>query len=130
MIDRASVQPLATQIAVWGCVAVLGASALGALLGGLAFGLGLAGGGAVALLSFWWLGLTHHPFASPSRKRWVRFAAITLLRYLAVVVLLVALVRTPWVSLSALALGVALPLPVIVWKGIQAARAFTGKHAG
>ena len=106
-------------ISAWGGLAIVVASALGILWGGLPSGIGLFMGGALALLSFWWLGVETMKLSSHRAKTWARFGLLTLLRYLAIVVILMILVRTPWVSLPALALGLAVPLPVVAWRGIE-----------
>ncbi|HLC40665.1 MAG TPA: ATP synthase subunit I [Methylomirabilota bacterium] len=108
-------------ISAWGGLAIVVASALGLLWGGLPSGIGLFMGGNLALLSFWWLGAETMRLSPDRVKTWARFGLLTALRYLTIVVILMILVRASWVSLPALALGLAVPLPVIVWRGIKAA---------
>jgi hypothetical protein len=100
-------------------LAIVVASALGILWSGLPSGIGLFSGGILALLSFWWLGAETMKLSPQRAKAWARFGLLTLLRYLAIALILLMLVRAPWVSLPALALGFAVPLPVIAWKGLE-----------
>jgi hypothetical protein len=106
-------------ISVWGGLAIVVASVLGVLWNGLPSGIGLFIGGCLALFSFGWLGVETMGLSPNRSKTWARFGLLTVLRYLTIVVILMILVRAPWVSLPALALGFAVPLPVVAWKGIK-----------
>ena len=135
MIDREP-RMLLVQILAWGLAAVAAVSMVGALAAGPPSGVGLLSGGSVTLVSFWWLGSIGVKLVPGQSRKWGRFASLTLLRYLVIVAILVVLIRTPGVSPSSLALGLAVPLPIIVWKGIQYTRSVedvmpVGKeHAG
>ena len=118
MIDREP-RMLLVQILAWGLATVAAVSVVGALVAGLPSGVGLLSGGSVTLVSFWWLGSIGVKLVPHQSKKWARFIVLTLLRYLVIVAILVVLIRTPGVSLSALALGLAVPLPIIAWKGVQ-----------
>jgi len=118
MIDREP-RMLLVQILAWGLAAVAAVSMVGALAAGPPSGVGLLSGGSVTLVSFWWLGSIGVKLVPHQSKKWARFILLTLLRYSIIITVLIVLIRTPWVSHSALALGLAVPLPIIAWKGIQ-----------
>lgn len=119
MTDPFEPQAALLQITVWGSGAVLLFSVGGFVLGGgVPVGIGILTGGGVALLSVWWLGEVGLKLLHKHPTPWGRFIAITLL-YGAVIGLLVLGMPTAHIDGPAFAGGLAVPLPVIVWKGLR-----------
>ena len=128
MIGALELRALLAEIVRWGWGAVALASLAGGLWGGLSSAAGLLGGGGVTLFSFSWLWAAGVRLSPERSVSWGRFFAGTLLRYLLIIAVLVALVRGAWVDLPALALGLLVPLPIIAWRGIRVASLEEGSH--
>lgn len=128
MVGALEPRALLAPVLRWGWGAVALVSLAGGLWGGLAPGVGLLSGGGVALLSFSWLWAVGVRLSPERSANWGRFLAGTLFRYLLSIAVLVALVRSGWVDLAALALGLLVPLPIIAWRGIRVASREEGSH--
>ncbi len=101
----------------WALTAVF--SVVGWIGGGFAFGAGVAAGGIVGILNFKWL----HFFlrlAMAADRRWAKLLAHlgTAVRYLALTAAVLVLIKTRWVNLFAMLVGLSVVSVAVIGAGL------------
>lgn len=118
-----SVNDLRVRVTVSSACALAALALPAAWMGGPTAGLGLLGGGAIAVLNFWWLARGAGMLGAGAGHARVA-TAVTLagLRFLALLAALVAVWATGWAHPVAIVLGLTVLPAVVVVEGLRLTR--------
>lgn len=117
MMDEGAL--LAGQIERWALVLTAALSLAGFLAGGVAVGGGVAAGAIVGILNFKWLHFFLRVVMSAGRQ-WAKVLTHlgTVIRYLALTVVLLLIIRSGWVNLLAVLVGLSVVTVAVVGAGL------------